>query len=81
VEDIKTPILELLTAHDVKVEFLEVELGEHSIGRVILDQALGIRANLLVMGAYGHSRMKEFVLGGATKEILNTTRIPLFMSH
>ncbi|KAF0177740.1 MAG: putative UspA stress protein [Caulobacteraceae bacterium] len=81
VEDIKTPILELLTAHDVKVEFLEVELGDHSIGRVILDQALSIRANLLVMGAYGHSRIKEFVLGGATKEILNTTRIPLFMSH
>jgi nucleotide-binding universal stress UspA family protein len=60
---------------------ISLELGDHSIGRVILDQALGIRANLLVMGAYGHSRMKEFVLGGATKEILNTTRIPLFMSH
>ena len=60
---------------------MEVELGVHSIGRIILDQAHNAHADLLVMGAYGHSRMKEFVLGGATKEILNTTRIPLFMSH
>lgn len=81
IEDIKTPILALLAAHDVKAEFAEVELGAHSIGRTILDQAHNARADLLVMGAYGHSRLKEFVLGGATKEILNTTRIPLFMSH
>lgn len=81
IEDTKTPILELLAAHDVKAEFAEVELGVHSIGRTILDQAHNASADLLVMGAYGHSRIKEFVLGGATKEILNTARIPLFMSH
>lgn len=81
VEDPKTPILELLSAHDVKAEYLEVELGDRSIGRAILEQARDARADLLVMGAYGHSRLKELVLGGATKEILNTARIPLFMSH
>lgn len=81
IEDPKTPLLEFLASHGVKAEFVEVELGAHSIGRTILDQAHNAHADLLVMGAYGHSRMKEFVLGGATKEILNTTRIPLFMSH
>ena len=81
IEDAKTPVQEWLSAHEVKAEFLEAELGVHSIGRTILDQAYPVGADLLVMGAYGHSRMKEFVLGGATKEILNTTRIPLFMSH
>jgi nucleotide-binding universal stress UspA family protein len=81
IEDPKTPILELLAAHGVKAEFVEVDLGAHSIGRSILDQAHTARADLIVMGAYGHSRLKEFVLGGATKEILSSTRIPLLMSH
>lgn len=81
IEDLKAPILELLAAHRVEAEFVEVELGAHSIGRIILDQAHAARADLIVMGAYGHSRLKEFVLGGATKEILNNTRIPLLMSH
>lgn len=81
IEDPKTPILELLAAHDVKAEFVEVELGAQSIGSMILQQAHEARADLIVMGAYGHSRLKEFVLGGATKEILNSTRIPLLMSH
>jgi nucleotide-binding universal stress UspA family protein len=81
IEDPKTPILELLAAHGVKAEFVEAELGAQSIGRVILEQAHNAHADLIVMGAYGHSRLKEFVLGGATKEILNGTRIPLFMSH
>lgn len=80
-KDAKTAILDLLAAHQVKAEFAEVELGDRSIGRAILDQAQSAGADLLVMGAYGHSRLKEFVLGGATKEILNTSRIPLLMSH
>lgn len=81
VEDIKSPILDLLAAHGVKAEYSVTQLGTESIGRTILDEAHNRRADLLVMGAYGHSRLKEFVLGGATKEILNTARIPLFMSH
>ncbi len=81
IEDPKTPILELLAAHGVKAEFVEVDLGVRSIGCSILDEAHNARADLIVMGAYGHSRLKEFVLGGATKEILNSTRIPLLMSH
>lgn len=81
IEDIKSPILDLLAAHSVKAEYSVTQLGSESIGRTILDEAQNRRADLLVMGAYGHSRLKEFVLGGATKEILNTARIPLFMSH
>ena len=80
IDDLKTPVSELLTAHGVKAEIIEVDIAG-SIGRTILDQAESVHANLVVMGAYGHSRLKEFVLGGATKEILNTTQIPLLMSH
>jgi nucleotide-binding universal stress UspA family protein len=38
-------------------------------------------ADLLVMGAYGHSRLREFVLGGATKSMLTRPPSPIFMSH
>ncbi|MBX3509704.1 MAG: universal stress protein [Hyphomonadaceae bacterium] len=81
IEDLKAPILNLLTAHGVTADYSVTNLASKSIGRTILDEAQDRRADVLVMGAYGHSRLKEFVLGGATKEILNTSRMPLFMSH
>jgi nucleotide-binding universal stress UspA family protein len=81
IEDLKAPILNLLTAHGVTADYSVMSLGSKSIGRAILDEAQDRRADVLVMGAYGHSRLKEFVLGGATKEILNTSRMPLFMSN
>jgi nucleotide-binding universal stress UspA family protein len=46
-----------------------------------LDHARKAGAGLIVMGAYGHSRLKEFIRGGATKEILNTSDVPLLMAH
>jgi nucleotide-binding universal stress UspA family protein len=38
-------------------------------------------ADLLVMGAYGHSRFRESILGGATRNLLQTTEVPLLMAH
>ncbi|MER8823943.1 universal stress protein [Mesorhizobium sp. M0991] len=38
-------------------------------------------ADLLVMGAYGHSRMRDFVVGGATKSVLGDLRLPVLLSH
>lgn len=43
--------------------------------------AMDINADLLVMGAYGHSRLREFILGGATQAILADTRLPVLLSH
>jgi nucleotide-binding universal stress UspA family protein len=39
------------------------------------------RVDLLVMGAYGHCRFREFVLGGATKSMLSRPPVPTFLSH
>ena len=44
-------------------------------------RARDVGANAIVMGAYGHSRLREFVLGGATRQALSTTSLPLVMSH
>ena len=46
-----------------------------------LDEALAANAGLLVMGAYGHSRLRDFVLGGATKGIIADLRVPTLLSH
>jgi nucleotide-binding universal stress UspA family protein len=50
-------------------------------GAELLAHAATMNADLVVMGAYGHSRLRELVLGGATQKALNDARIPLLMSH
>jgi nucleotide-binding universal stress UspA family protein len=51
------------------------------VADAILSQAADSSADLLVMGGYGHSRLREFILGGVTRDILNTMTIPVLMSH
>ena len=51
------------------------------IGRVLEDYATARRLDLLVMGGYGHSRVREFILGGATKSILANLPLPVLLSH
>jgi nucleotide-binding universal stress UspA family protein len=70
-----------LTAHSVKHSFHEVELEGKSIGEALEGYAETVTADLLVMGAYGHGRVREFVLGGATREILSHPRRPILLVH
>jgi len=55
--------------------------GSVEVGSVILSRAFDMRADLIVMGAYGHSRVREIVLGGATRTILRSMTVPVLMSH
>jgi nucleotide-binding universal stress UspA family protein len=48
---------------------------------VLARHAGDIEADLIVMGAYGHSRFREAILGGATRNTLESTSVPLFMAH
>ena len=50
-------------------------------GEALLQRASDGGTDLLVMGAYGHSRMREFVFGGATRHVLRHAKIPVLMSH
>lgn len=50
-------------------------------GQALLQMASGIQADMLVMGCYGHSRAREWLLGGATETVLREARLPLLMSH
>lgn len=64
----------------LNARFVQIELGDRKIGRALQGFALESAADLLVMGAYGHSRFREFILGGATREVLETLEMPVLMS-
>jgi nucleotide-binding universal stress UspA family protein len=51
------------------------------VGSVILSRAFDLGADLIVMGAYGHSRVREIVMGGATRTVLRSMTVPVLMSH
>jgi nucleotide-binding universal stress UspA family protein len=70
-----------LARHGVDVVLDEVEAKGRGIGDVFEAHATYRNADLLVMGAYGHSRIREFILGGATKRMLARPPLPIFLSH
>jgi nucleotide-binding universal stress UspA family protein len=70
-----------LRRHDVQARFEGMESKGANPADAVLSEARGRGADIVVMGAYGHSRIREFVLGGATRHALSTIAIPLLMSH
>jgi nucleotide-binding universal stress UspA family protein len=70
-----------LQRHGVNVEVTRVPASEGDIGRLLLSQAKEFQANMIVMGAFHHSRWREFILGGVTLTMLEEATIPLFMAH
>jgi nucleotide-binding universal stress UspA family protein len=70
-----------LARHGIDVVLDEVDAKGRGIGDVFEAHVTYRNADLLVMGAYGHSRLREFVLGGATKSMLTRPPAPIFLSH
>jgi nucleotide-binding universal stress UspA family protein len=70
-----------LARHGIKVELKRIVRGDIDVADVILSYAADSSADLIVMGGYGHSRLREFVLGGATRGLLKSMTAPTFMSH
>ncbi len=71
-----------LARHGVDVEVTRVTANEgQDIGRLLLSQSKSAAADMIVMGAFHHSRWREFILGGVTLTMLEEASIPLFMSH
>ncbi len=70
-----------LARHGVTVEVSTLTSEDFRIARTIIDEANRIGADAIVMGAYGHSRFREWVLGGVTRDILESTSLPLIVAH
>lgn len=72
-------LLARLARNGVKATLKEVDRGGRGVGEVIGSAAEG--ADLLVMGAFGHSRLRDFILGGATRHVLKAPSLPTLLSH
>jgi nucleotide-binding universal stress UspA family protein len=72
---------EHLARHGLNVEVKRLASPDVDIADTILSHAADSAADLIVMGGYGHSRLREFVLGGTTRGILATMTVPTLMSH
>ncbi len=72
---------EHLTRHGVAVSVKRIAKGDLAVQDVILSYAADSGADFMVMGGYGHSRLREFILGGVTRGILNSMTVPVLMSH
>jgi nucleotide-binding universal stress UspA family protein len=70
-----------LARHGLKVDVTRITRGELDVEDVLLSHAADSDADFLVMGGYGHSRLREFVLGGVTRSMLRTMTVPTLMSH
>jgi nucleotide-binding universal stress UspA family protein len=74
------PLRRWLLAHDLSAE-LHTETTSNRIADAMLSYAADLDADLIVMGAYGHARWAERVLGGATRGLLKSMTVPVLMSH
>jgi len=70
-----------LARHGLRITAAKTTGLNIDVGDVLLNQAADSGADLIVMGAYGHSRMRELVLGGATRHILEHMTVPVLLSH
>jgi nucleotide-binding universal stress UspA family protein len=74
-------LVDHLGLHNIHATVALVHADRRPIGRALQEHALGIGADLMVMGAFGHSRLRDFVMGGATAGILKDLKLPVLLSH
>lgn len=70
-----------LARHGLKVEVKRITSPDIDVSSTVLSHAADSNADMIVMGGYGHSRLREFILGGATRGILEQMTVPALMSH
>ena len=70
-----------LARHGIRVEVSYYRAEDIDAGNQLLSRAADLGSDLIVMGGYGHSRLKELVMGGATRTIFESMTVPVMMSH
>ncbi|WP_028749062.1 universal stress protein [Rhizobium mesoamericanum] len=80
-EEPGSDIATFLTRHGVKVEVDRVASGGRRVDETLRQHAVDIAADMVVMGAYKHSRMQQRLFGGVTRSMLKDSRVPLFLAR
>lgn len=70
-----------LSRHGIDVETGQIQTKGHDVGAALTTLAEESGADLIVMGAYGHSRFRELILGGVTRHVLESMPVPVLMAH
>lgn len=70
-----------LARHDIKVRVVIRQLQEETVAQALLSHCEQSGAGLLVAGGYGHSRLREWMIGGTTRDLLQFARLPALFSH
>ena len=74
-------IAQYLTRQEVSAETLDVDEASGGVGETLLAAADTHECDLIVLGAYGNSRLKEVLFGGVTRDLFRHSKIPLLLSH
>ncbi len=74
-------LAQYLARHGVRAEIDVISKTMPRVADVLMRQATDLSADMIVMGAYGHSRLREAVLGGATRDMLESATLPVVMAH
>jgi nucleotide-binding universal stress UspA family protein len=75
------PLVRHLAHHGIEARMTNLVRNHGSVASTLLAHAVDVQADLIVMGGYGHSRLREIVLGGTTRRILQTMTVPVLMAH
>ncbi|MFV3075533.1 universal stress protein [Niveispirillum fermenti] len=78
--DEAAPVVEYLAWHGIPATYHKLD-GSGSVAAQLQERCAEVGADLLVMGGYGHSRLRELILGGVTRAMLNQTTLPLLLAH
>jgi nucleotide-binding universal stress UspA family protein len=70
-----------LARHDVKVQVTTIPAADIDVANAILSYVADVSGTLIVMGGYGHAKLREVILGGVTRDMLKSMTVPVFMSH
>ncbi len=74
-------VLEYLSRHNIHAELKIADHGWLTVEEALENEAQALSADWVVMGAYGHSRVREILFGGVTRYLLESAQVPLFIAH
>jgi nucleotide-binding universal stress UspA family protein len=74
-------LIEYLRAHDIRADLRQPKADAHHVGQTLLAESASAGADSLLIGAYSQNRLRELVMGGVTRHLIDHADMPVFMTH